>query len=116
LIKENQNGLLALPDENSPKTALVPGCGRGYDVLLLSSFGYDVYGLDISPRALVAAKKNTTEALAKGLYKTQGSRQGAITLICQDFFTEDWKDVKAPFDLIFDYTVSPRPQVSSRCP
>ena len=30
------------------RTALVPGCGRGYDVLLLSALSYDVVGLDYS--------------------------------------------------------------------
>src|SRR4051794_24490209 len=29
-------------DDQKRKKALVPGCGRGHDVLLLSSFGYDV--------------------------------------------------------------------------
>ena len=28
------------------KSALVPGCGRGVDVLLLESYGYDVVGLE----------------------------------------------------------------------
>jgi SAM-dependent methyltransferase len=108
LLKANPNGLIPLPGENSPKTALVPGCGRGHDVLLLSSFGYDVYGLDVSSTALAAAKENVAKALAEGLYKTEGSKQGAITWLCQDFFAEDWKDVKTPFDLIFDYTVRGR--------
>ncbi|KAI1119705.1 S-adenosyl-L-methionine-dependent methyltransferase, partial [Nemania abortiva] len=105
LLKENPNGVIPLPSESRPKTALVPGCGRGYDVLLLSSFGYDVYGLDVSSQALDAARENAEKALAEGLYKTEGSKRGAITWITQDFFAEDWKDVKTPFDLIFDYTV-----------
>lgn len=107
LLKENLDGLIPLPSASSAKTALVPGCGRGYDVLLLSSLGYDVYGLDVSSQALDAARNNAEKALADGLYNAEeeGAKQGAITWICQDFFAEDWKDVPTPFDLIFDYTV-----------
>ncbi|KAI3334200.1 S-adenosyl-L-methionine-dependent methyltransferase [Ustulina deusta] len=104
LLKENPNGAIPLPSENSPKRALVPGCGRGYDVLLLSSLGYDVYGLDVSSQALDAANENAEKALAEGLYEPEGSKRGAISWACQDFFAEDWNDVPTPFDLIFDYT------------
>ncbi|KAI0440667.1 S-adenosyl-L-methionine-dependent methyltransferase [Xylaria telfairii] len=105
LLTENPNGVIPLPTEGSPKTALVPGCGRGHDVLLLSSFGYDVYGLDVSSQALEAAKENVERVLKEGpLYATEGSKRGTITWICQDFFAKEWKDVQMPFDLIFDYT------------
>ncbi|KAI1157421.1 S-adenosyl-L-methionine-dependent methyltransferase [Nemania serpens] len=106
LLKENPDGLISLPSASAPKTALVPGCGRGHDVLLLSSLGYDVYGLDVSSQALEAARDNVGKALADGLYKIEGEgdKRGAITWICQDFFAEDWKGVPTPFDLIFDYT------------
>ncbi|KAF2970244.1 hypothetical protein GQX73_g3305 [Xylaria multiplex] len=104
LLKENPNGVIPLPSETSPKTCLVPGCGRGYDVVLLSLFGYDVYGLDVSSQALSAAKENAEKALTEGLYETEGGKRGAINWTCQDFFAEDWKDVQGTFDLIFDYT------------
>src|SRR4051794_25746402 len=44
----------ALVEENGDKRrkrALVPGCGRGVDVLLLESFGYDVVGLEYAEGA-----------------------------------------------------------------
>ncbi|KAI1350849.1 S-adenosyl-L-methionine-dependent methyltransferase [Xylaria sp. FL0043] len=105
LLKENPDGIISsLPNKNSPKRALVPGCGRGHDVLLLSSFGYDVYGLDVSSQALDAARENAEKALAEGLYATQGSKRGAINWTCQDFFAEEWNDVPTSFDLIYDYT------------
>lgn len=108
LLKENPGGLISLPEPSRPKTALVPGCGRGHDVLLLSSFGYDVCGLDVSSKAIEAAKENEEKAMAEGLYKTEGYKQGVITWVCQDFFAADWPDVKTRFDLIFDYTVRGR--------
>ncbi|KAI1429148.1 S-adenosyl-L-methionine-dependent methyltransferase [Xylaria sp. FL1777] len=106
LLKESPNATIPLPDEGSRKRALVPGCGRGYDVLLLSSFGYDVYGLDVSTQALDAAKANAEKALAEGLYEPEGNKnkRGAISWICQDFFAADWDGVRTSFDLIFDYT------------
>ncbi|KAI0505969.1 S-adenosyl-L-methionine-dependent methyltransferase [Xylaria bambusicola] len=104
LLKENPLGIIQLPTEGSPKRALVPGCGRGHDVLLLSSFGYDVYGLDVSSQALDEARQNAERALSEGLYKIEASTRGAINWTCQDFYAEEWKDVPTPFDLIFDYT------------
>lgn len=108
LLEENPNGTIPLPTANGPpKRALVPGCGRGHDVLLLSSFGYDVYGLDVSSQALEEAKENAEKALSEGLYEVEplAGKRGAINWTCQDFYAEDWKDVPTPFDLIFDYTV-----------
>lgn len=37
------------------KTALVPGCGRGYDVVLLSAYGYEAHGLEIAEKAAKSA-------------------------------------------------------------
>ncbi|KAI1812368.1 S-adenosyl-L-methionine-dependent methyltransferase [Poronia punctata] len=104
LLKENPNGLISLPDDNSKKRALVPGCGRGHDVLLLSSFGYDVYGLDVSSTALEAAKENAAKAPIEELYPTQGVKRGSVTWLAQDFFAQDWEGVDTRFDVIFDYT------------
>jgi SAM-dependent methyltransferase len=38
------------------KTALAVGCGYGYEVELLTSFGYDAYGIDISKFGIKKAK------------------------------------------------------------
>lgn len=45
---ENKQYLIESPfkqvgDKTVRKKALVPGCGAGYDVLLLASYGYDAY-------------------------------------------------------------------------
>ncbi|RYP79452.1 hypothetical protein DL769_002961 [Monosporascus sp. CRB-8-3] len=93
------------------KTALVPGCGRGHDVLLLSEFGYDVCGLEISPRALEEAKRAAAEALREDAGTS--ARRGRVTFVSGDFFADDWlREAQAAgavgddgkFDLIFDYT------------
>lgn len=36
--------------------ALVPGCGRGYDVIAFGRSGYDSTGLDLSPTGVEQAK------------------------------------------------------------
>ena len=95
------------------KRALVPGCGRGYDVLLLASFGYDAYGLEVSETAV---QKCTEEQKASGhkYPSREGSEGGGrISFVHGDFFGDDWvKHVQGGgvFDLIYDYTVK-RPQV-----
>ncbi|KAI1362121.1 S-adenosyl-L-methionine-dependent methyltransferase, partial [Xylaria arbuscula] len=110
LLKENPDGMISLPTEGSLKRALVPGCGRGHDVLLLSSFGYDVYGLDVSTQALEEARQNAGKVLSEGpgqgqgIYELVAGKRGAINWTHQDFYAEKWKDVPMAFDLIFDYT------------
>lgn len=94
------------------RTALVPSCGRGHDVLLLSSFGYDVWGLDYSEDAVRMADENRRAAEAEGLYKPVADdlEKGEVRWLTGDFFDEGWSagigtDGSGKFDLIFDYTV-----------
>ncbi|KEY68941.1 hypothetical protein S7711_04607 [Stachybotrys chartarum IBT 7711] len=92
------------------RTALVPGCGRGHDVLLLSSYGYDVWGLDTSATAINVARESQAAAEKDGAYKaTDGMERGAVNWIVADFFSDSWTkgigtDGTGKFDLIFDYT------------
>ncbi len=120
--------------ERGKKTALVPGCGRGHDVLLLSSLGYDMVGLEVSEHALEEARKNATAAAAAAAAAVRagagegenGVSRGRIRWISGDFFQDDWLREAADivgsggvgggggggggkFDLIFDYTVRERP-------
>lgn len=91
------------------KKALVPGCGKGYDVLVLSAWGYDAYGLDISSNALEAAKETEREIGGNDEYKArEGVHKGNVTWLVGDFFKDDFLknvDGEATFDLIYDYTV-----------
>ena len=52
-----------IAQDGQRRKALVPGCGRGVDVLLLASFGYDAYGLECSATAVDACKKEEKENL-----------------------------------------------------
>jgi methyl halide transferase len=90
------------------KRALVAGCGRGYDVLLLASFGYDAYGLDISESAVKECQKFASDNAAKYPAKDETVGAGKATFISGDFFTGDWAEKVeggATFELIYDYTV-----------
>ncbi|AAW41015.1 hypothetical protein CNBA5080 [Cryptococcus deneoformans B-3501A] len=72
--------------------ALVPGCGRGYDVHLLASTGLDAIGLDLAPTGVEAARR---------WIGSQPSTSGKADILVQDFFTYDPLE---KFDLIYDYT------------
>lgn len=91
--------------------ALVPGCGQGHDVLLLSVLGYDVVGLDVSAEATRKATENegknreAVERLVSGMVAERGDK-GTVSWITGDFWGDEYLqnvDGKV-FDLIFDYT------------
>ncbi|ROT34641.1 S-adenosyl-L-methionine-dependent methyltransferase [Sodiomyces alkalinus F11] len=109
-----------------PPRALVPGCGRGHDVLLLSlAFGYDVVGLDYAPGAIKEAVTNQ-HAVEAGLQEGDekvtahfrpafdqgaeaGRGKGEVRWVSGDFFDDAWLEEcgvgrDGRFDLIFDYT------------
>jgi methyl halide transferase len=87
---------------------LVPGCGRGYDVLLLTSFGFDAYGLDVSPLAQEAAKKerDAPDAAEKYPVHNQAVGRGEVKFVLADFFKDEFlaETGGGNFDVIFDYT------------
>lgn len=94
------------------RRALVPGCGRGYDVFFLASAGYDAVGLDVSSIACDQANnlyKSLEESGWEGypLLRPDVSR-GNVEFRAGDFFSNEWEteDEKANgWDLIYDYTV-----------
>ncbi|KAI9312796.1 S-adenosyl-L-methionine-dependent methyltransferase [Dichotomocladium elegans] len=83
---------------------LVPGCGAGYDVLLLSTPDRHMTGLDMSPTCIAKVKKDYPE--------------GNYDFICDDFYK--FQIPQRGYDLVYDYTflcaMPPvmRPQWSSR--
>ena len=90
------------------KRALVPGCGRGYDVLLLASFGYDAYGLEISPPAVQKCKEYARTHAQDYPPRETANGSGKVTFVLGDFFSDDWFEQAggSTFELIYDYTVS----------
>lgn len=91
------------------KKALVPGCGRGVDVLLLASFGYDAYGLEYSAAAVEACKEEEAKSGDKYPVRDPEIGRGTVTFIQGDFFQDDWLEkIGVPrnsFHLVYDYTV-----------
>lgn len=92
------------------RKALVPGCGRGVDVLLLASFGFDAYGLEYSATAIEACKKEETENHSWYRVRDQNVGQGKVTFVQGDFFDDAWlQKIGVPlngFDIVYDYTVN----------
>lgn len=109
----NHRELFPSVKSGGPKPrALVPGCGRGHDVLLLSAFGYDVTGLDVSEAGLLEAAENQRLNGGEPVYAAR-NREGAVTekgsvaWMKADFFDEQNSSLESgSFDLIYDYTVS----------
>jgi hypothetical protein len=90
------------------KQALVPGCGRGYDVLLLSSLGYDAYGLEVSAKAVQEANTWAENHLADYEVCNPAVRPGKAQFIVGDFFSDEWVALigqHSKFEVIYDYTV-----------
>ena len=87
------------------KKALVPGCGRGYDVLLLASFGYDAYGLEIEEAAIEQCKEVQKRDGDKYQVQDGVDGAGAVEYLLADFFDVGWSKGIDGFDLIYDYTV-----------
>ena len=88
------------------KRVLVPGCGRGYDVLLFASFGFDAYGLEISEAAVEKCRQEQ-EGNSHKYPVAHSEGAGKTEFLIGDFFRDAWihetgVDV---FDLIYDYTV-----------
>ena len=94
--------------ERQRKRALVPGCGRGYDVILLASFGYNAFGLEVSETAVKRCleEQKVNEDSYPGTKEVIGP--GEAIFINGNFFSNSWvrRTGAEKFDLIYDYTVS----------
>jgi len=76
------------------KRALVPGCGRGYDVSVLAELGYEAWGLEGSSTAVKICREAVGE-------------KERVGFVVGDFFETGWQGEcgGGDFDLIYDYTV-----------
>lgn len=98
---ENENG------SRRRKTALVPGCGRGYDVLLLAGHGYEAYGLEISDKAVQNCHEEKRTNGDQYMVDMHPDHVGTSTFLKGNFFAGEWTNAVpgGTFDLIYDYTV-----------
>ena len=101
--------------EGRRKKALVPGCGRGVDVLLLQSFGYDAVGLEVSEGAVKAAVAYGEQYEGELQVKDDRAGMGSRKFVHGDFYKDKFLEAAGmkegeKFDLIYDYTVSRIPE------
>jgi len=71
-----------------PGRALEVGCGTGTNAIWLAGRGFDVHGIDISPRAIEMAKEKARSA------------KGSVELTVLDFMHDEV--AAGPFDFVFD--------------
>ena len=125
-VEKDEQDIFAGPPENKRKPtdrqrkkSLVPGCGKGYDVLLLSAYGFDATGLEVSAKAIEEAEKFKTSVLTQeeeeeeeeegGLYRIRDESigRGEVSFLKGDFFGlggEGYEE--GSWDVVYDYTVS----------
>ncbi|KAJ5175312.1 uncharacterized protein N7482_001189 [Penicillium canariense] len=115
IIEQERVLLSPFTSDGRRKKALVPGCGRGYDVVMLALHGFDAFGLEISETAIKEAEIYASAELAKPSDYHFGSGQhqplttGSVTFFQGDFFTPQWNfkagiDETTQFDVVYDYT------------
>ncbi|KAL3439601.1 S-adenosyl-L-methionine-dependent methyltransferase, partial [Aspergillus tetrazonus] len=107
------------------KRALVPGCGRGYDVITFALHGFDACGLEVSTTAVSEARAFAKKELCSPQSRNFGDKfdrerarhigVGKTQFLQGDFFTDTWienetagldqgKTENGKFDLVYDYT------------
>lgn len=89
--------------DSAPRTALIPGCGNGYELAYLCDAGWDAVAIDFSPAAVLRARRMVG--------------QWAARVVEADFFA--WQPQGA-LDLIYERAFlcalppAMRPQVTAR--
>ncbi|KAF2083479.1 thiopurine S-methyltransferase family protein [Saccharata proteae CBS 121410] len=99
------------------KRALVPGCGRGYDVHVFAQHGYDTVGVEISEAAAQQAKKWIAGQVAEE--EKEGNKIGKMEIVLGDFFSDEWLQslhlpTRGAFELVYDYAFLVAMDPSSR--
>ncbi|KAL3265158.1 hypothetical protein ABHI18_000063 [Aspergillus niger] len=115
LVEYRKELFQPLAADGRRKKALVPGCGRGYDVVMLALHGFDAYGVEISATGVAAAQTYASKELQRpqaynfGEQESDSANPGNVTFLEGDFFKTDWepnnlKGGGGLFDIIYDYT------------
>ncbi|KAI4736196.1 S-adenosyl-L-methionine-dependent methyltransferase [Aureobasidium sp. EXF-12298] len=113
-VLADRKDLLPTAESGRRLRALVPGCGKGYDVLLLASWGYDAVGVEAAATAVKAANAESKgwEEKPEYVVKDETKGRGSAKFVFGDFFEKEWeKDAigedgskEGQWDLIYDYT------------
>ncbi|OCK73195.1 thiol methyltransferase [Lepidopterella palustris CBS 459.81] len=97
------------------RTVLIPGCGRGYDPVMLALHGFEAYGLEISQTAVATARRyadaQMKEPSAYNFWTSSDKERvpaGEVTILEGDYFKDNWlegiKGEHKNFDAVYDYT------------
>mmetsp|Transcript_27092 Transcript_27092/g.50651 ORF Transcript_27092/g.50651 Transcript_27092/m.50651 type:complete len:232 (+) Transcript_27092:61-756(+) len=98
LVKLEREGLL-------PKgRALVPGCGRGYDVTFLASTDRSVLGLDIADKAVDTARARAQALVDDDSVEFTAQQLSQVEFSAVSFFDLPSDQDRDKFNLIYDYT------------
>ncbi|KAJ5358067.1 hypothetical protein N7541_005225 [Penicillium brevicompactum] len=109
LLEQREDILSPIAADGRRRKALVPGCGKGYDVVMLALHGFDVVGLEVSQRGISVAEEYACRELQMpqaynfGAAWANASERGSVSFVQGDFFQADSANGEK-FDLIYDYT------------
>ncbi|BCS02795.1 uncharacterized protein AKAW2_61059A [Aspergillus luchuensis] len=96
-----------IAQDGERRKALVPGCGRGVDVLLFASFGYDAYGLECSAAAVEACKKEEKVNSSRYRVRDEKAGKGKVTFVQGDFFDDTWlKEIGVPRNGLMSFMIT----------
>ncbi|KAF2683158.1 S-adenosyl-L-methionine-dependent methyltransferase [Lentithecium fluviatile CBS 122367] len=104
-----------LKPDGTRKRALVPGCGKGYDIALFAAHGYDSFGIEVSENAVRVSEgylKDPGEGPLEGEYKVKDEKvgRGGMKCLLGNFFEDGdgWVEgcggIGEGFDVIYDNT------------
>ncbi|KAJ9485146.1 hypothetical protein VN97_g8224 [Penicillium thymicola] len=109
LLEQREDILSPIAANGQKKKILVPGCGKGYDVVMLALHGFDAVGLEISSKGVSTAEEYAHKELQTPQPYNFGSawaskfERGSVSFIQGDFFQSDCTKGEK-FDVIYDYT------------
>ncbi|KAK4225843.1 S-adenosyl-L-methionine-dependent methyltransferase [Podospora fimiseda] len=119
-LLEGEEGKLFIPsrknDGGRRLRVLVPGCGKGYDVVMLALHGFDVWGLEVSAKGVKTAREYAEMELERiseynfGEGKGYLGGRGSVKIVQGNFFGKEWEkevfgeEEERGFEVIYDYT------------
>ncbi|KAK5075239.1 hypothetical protein LTS08_001679 [Lithohypha guttulata] len=120
-LEQHSAYIPSLHSQRRPR-ALIPACGRGYDVVTFALHGFDAYGLEVAQTAVNAGEEYARSQMGadaeggdsrhfgkRGKKKAQADGVvGQTKFVLGDFFATDWEEgcggSGKGFDVVYDYT------------